>query len=340
MRRILFVNTGGTISSFLGEEGLSPTFTAQDLLNEIPELKSVCAVEAITLMNVDSSNIQPENWAIISSFVFEALDNFDGIVISHGTDTMAYTASALSFMMGSLTKPVVLTGSQLPLSIKGTDAKDNIINAFLTACERIAGVFIVFNGKIIKGCRASKVRAKGFGAFESINYPYIGTIRNGKINYTRGVYHSPKVIFPYNDNYSVDVFLLKLIPGTNPKIFDFIKFAGYKGVVIESFGVGGVPFLGRNLLPKIKELTEHGICIAVTTQCMYDGSNLTIYEVGQKTMREGVIPGYNMTTETLVTKMMWALGQTSSLHQVARIMTTNYNDEVTLALEVEKGVIP
>ncbi|ANF94862.1 asparaginase [Paenibacillus bovis] len=332
MKNILFINTGGTISSSAAGKGLTPTQSAADIISAVPEVKEICNVEAMTLMSVDSTNIQPEEWVTIARTVHEQLPSYDGIVIAHGTDTMAYTASALSFMLGALDKPVVITGSQVSVLAEYSDSRKNIKDSFLTASSELSGVFVVFNGKIINGARASKVKTKSYDAFESINHPYIGYLDEDHIVYNEiepSVYPEGHV---YNDQYSPDVFLLKLIPGMRPDIFDAVRNLGYKGIIVEGFGLGGVPFKEINLIDKIEELVQDGISIVVTTQCLYEGGDLTIYEVGQRALEKGVIPCYDMTTEALTTKMMWVLGQANSPAEVARMMATNYVDEITMPI--------
>jgi L-asparaginase len=330
VKKILLLSTGGTIASVQGESGLAPTLTARDILNLTPELSELCDIDCQTVFNLDSSNIQPEEWRIIAHQVFEGLKKYDGVVVLHGTDTMSYTASMLSFMLVNLNKPVVLTGSQLPAVQPDTDAKRNLLCSFLVVTQSIAGVFIVFDGKIIRGVRAVKVRTTSLNAFDSINAPAAGYVENGKIRFNDpcpAVMDKPLLL---DDRFDPDVFLLKLIPGTRLEFFDCFINMGYKGIVIEGFGMGGLHFIRRNLVEKLRQLMDAGIAVVITTQCLYEISDLTVYEVGRKAAHEGIIPGYDMTSEAAVTKLMWVLGHTQDLREIKKMMLTNYCGEISM----------
>ena len=329
-KKVLLLATGGTIACTHSDEGLSPGITGAGILELLPELCENFEIESRDILNLDSSNIQPEEWQFIAEQIADALPYYDGIIITHGTDTMAYTASALSYMLQNLAKPVVLTGAQIPIGQMFTDAKRNLQTAFATISSGLTGVMVAFDDKIMGGCRAVKVRTMSFNAFESISAPYIGKI------YADGVHlkHSripdhQTIPFSLKKNLCTDVFLLKLIPGTKPEIFDSLLHLGYRGIVIEAFGAGGTHFERRNLIPKLKKLIDHGISIAVCSQCLYEKSDLSLYEVGRKLMDCGVISGRDMTTEAIVTKMMWALGQTEDPEIVKQIFEQNYCGEVS-----------
>ncbi|MGC4379069.1 asparaginase [Fictibacillus sp. Mic-4] len=333
MKKLLLIATGGTIASVEGEEGLAPGLTAEELLEHFNHSSESVDVTCQILMNRDSTNMQPEHWAEIAEAIFRNYEQYDGFVITHGTDTLAYTAAALSYMMQGLQKPVVITGSQVPISFKKTDAKKNVADAVRFARENIGGVFVVFDGRVIIGPRAVKMRTKSYDAFESINHPYVAFIESGEVRY----HWKPAPISggpQWNTSLCPDVFLLKLYPGTKPEIFDCLK-GLYKGVIIESFGNGGLPFEGRNLLTKVKELTEAGIAVVITTQCLEEGEDLLLYEVGRKVAQHRVILSGDMNTEAIVAKLMWALGQTDCIDEVKEIMETPMAGDKTPGFDIE-----
>jgi L-asparaginase len=334
MKKILLLATGGTIASVEGNEGLVPGLSAEELLHFLPESSHDIKIDCKILMNIDSTNLQPEHWVQIADAVHTHYHNYDGFVITHGTDTLAYTSSALSYMLQGLGKPVVLTGSQVPISFKKTDAKKNVADALQFACEEIGGVYIVFDGRVILGTRAVKMRTKSYDAFESINHPYVASVNKKEIKYHWKPSETSKKI-SLNTNLCTDVFLMKLYPGMKPEIFDCLK-SLYKGIIIESFGNGGLPFEGRDLLSKIGELIEMGIAVVITTQCLEEGEDLLLYEVGRKVAQHQVILSGDMNTEAIVAKLMWALGQTDSLKQVKEMIETPLAGDLTIKSDIEE----
>ena len=330
MKKVLLLTTGGTISAKDNGEGAKPEMDSNMLLSYAKDIYNYFMVDTKDILSLDSSNIQAEEWRIIAKAVFDNLKAYDGIVITHGTDTMAYTASMLSYMLMNLKKPVVLTGSQMPIDHLLTDAKNNLYTAFSAIEANIFGVSIAFNNKVIKGCRAVKVRTLGFEAFESVNAEYLGMVTaNGlKLNGNNPIkkYGKTKLM----DNISNKVFLLKLVPGTEPEVLYMLKELGYKGVVIETFGLGGMHYSRRNLLEGVAKLISEGIPVVTCSQCLYETSDFSQYEVGRKLLNCGVIPAMDMTTEAAVTKLMWALGQTSEMEKIREIFNTNYVGEIDI----------
>ncbi|MDR4950192.1 asparaginase [Neobacillus cucumis] len=336
MKKILLLATGGTIASVKRNEGLVPELSVEEMLNFLPETSKDVHVDGRILMNIDSTNLQPEQWIKIAEAVYTHYHDYDGFVITHGTDTLAYTSSALSYMLQGLEKPVVLTGSQVPISFKQTDAKKNVSDALRFACEDIGGVYVLFDGRVILGTRAVKMRTKSYDAFESINHPYVAYVDRNEINYKWKPVHASKK-FSLQANLCTDVFLMKLYPGMKPETFDCLKDL-YKGIIIESFGNGGLPFEGRNLLSKIQELTEKGIAVVITTQCLEEGEDLLLYEVGRKVAQHPVILSGDMNTEAIVPKLMWALGQAHSLEQVKKIIETPMAEDLTVKSDQEDDI--
>jgi len=249
-------------------------------------------------------------------------------VVSHGTDTMAYTASAVTFMLPDIDRPVVFTGSQLPLTDMLSDGPENLRTAFAMAASGHCGVFLAFDRKVMLGCRAVKVRASGFSAFESVNARYAAQVSNRGLVVDSRVLPVRKGEAAFCPEISREVFLLKLTPGLNPAIFDMLGAMGYKGIVIEAFGLGGMHVLSRGLRG-IRRCVEDGISVVVTTQCLYDSANLQIYQVGNKLLELGVIQARDMTTEAAMTKLMWAIGQGMDQHEISKLFETNLAGEIT-----------
>ena len=327
-KNILLLTTGGTIASLPGGEGLEPQ-RSEVMERELNQLRTYYHITVRDVMCLDSSNIRPEEWQTIAGAIYENRSGYDGIVVSHGTDTMAYTASAVTFMLPNIDLPVVFTGSQLPLADMLSDGPENLRTAFAMAAAGHPGVFLAFDRKVMRGCRAVKVRASGFSAFESINARYAARVTN------RGLVVDPEMLpritgpARFCPNLSKNVFLLKLTPGLNPAVFDMLAAMGYRGIVIEAFGLGGVTVLHKGLRG-IHRCLEDGISIVVTTQCLYDSANLQVYQVGNKLLELGGIQGRDMTSEAAMTKLMWAIGQGMEQPEIAELFQKSLAGEITV----------
>jgi L-asparaginase len=319
MKKILLIGTGGTIASEVTGDGLAPELTPRQLLAHIPAIAQLCDAACIQLLNLDSTNMAPPHWRRIARCVRDHYDDYDGFVITHGTDTMAYTAAALSYLIQGSPKPVVLTGAQKPIGFDSTDSKVNLADAFRVAVSGMPGVVIVFNGKVILGTRAQKTHSKSFQAFSSINYPYLGVLRDGVLlTYIRPE-SLPRPLF--SDELDTRVGLLKLTPGADRELLDFLLERS-DALIIESFGVGGLPDAG-GFYESILRGTRQGKTVVLTTQVQNEGSDLTIYHVGHRLKNTpGILEAYDMTTEAVFSKLMWILGQTRDPAQIQRIFYT------------------
>ena len=306
MKSILMIGTGGTIASQLSGSALSPQLSPEELLALVPAISKLCRVECISLFNVDSTSMTPAHWVKITQCVRDNYDKYDGFVISHGTDTMAYTAAALSYMIRGSRKPVILTGAQKPIGFDSTDSKINLLDAFTCACsDDICGVNIVFNGRVILGTRAS------------INYPYIATLQDGVLMQYIKPESSERPEF--STELDTNVGLIKLIPGIDFELLQFLT-ERKDAVIIEAFGVGGLPSYGDDkLLDIVINAISRGKIIIMTTQVQNEGSDLAVYNVGHRLKGwRNVLEAYDMTTESALAKIMCILGRTHDSDEIRR----------------------
>ena len=332
MKRIQLIATGGTIASTEDGSGLSPALSGEELAQSVPEIAGLCELDIVQPMNIDSTNMRPGDWMRIRDVIVQGYADHDGFVILHGTDTMSYTAAALSYLIQDSPKPIVLTGSQKPMANPFTDAKLNLYQSLLYALdERSHDVSIVFGGVAIAGTRARKQRTMSFNAFISVNYPPIAYIRNDRIvrNGLHGVgSHGREVRF--YDRLDPRVCVLKLTPGVEPDILEALR-ASYGAVILETFGIGGIPEAGesgKRWQDAIFGWVDSGRTVVMTTQVPEEGLDLGVYEVGRAYAdHPGILRGDDMTTETLVAKTMWALGQTRDADEVQRLFYRQVNHD-------------
>ena len=328
LKKILLIATGGTIACKKDEAGLSPVMTIDEILSYVPEVRNFCEVDSVQLFNIDSTNITPAHWLKLSATVEENYDKYDGFVILHGTDTMAYTAAVLSYLVQGNGKPIVLTGAQKPVWLDVTDAKTNLFNSFLyCADDESSWVQIVFDGKVIEGTRAKKTHSKSFNAFSSINFPCLAVIRDGKImRYARKTQKKP-VKFYHGLNEKIGLF--KLIPGANANVLNFL-FEENDAVIIESFGTGGIPEgEGYDFGSVIDKWSKKGKILVMCTQVENEGSDMTVYKVGKSFKdKYDFIESYDMTLEAVVAKLMWILSFEKTRSKVKKLFYKTVNDDI------------
>ena len=308
-KKILIISTGGTFNCVQTEEGLSPVFNEKELRERLNPVSSECELTFENLFMIDSSNILPKHWKLIAECVNKHYKSQDGIVIIHGTDTLAYTSSMLSHMLKGIPIPVIITGSQLSILNPVADALENMRIAIYMAKNNYPGVFVAFNRKIMLAKCVSKTHSKSFNAFESINSQNIAEVNAYGIQIDEKLLPKVDPFFRVKSNFCDKVFLLKLTPGMSTDIIDYLIEKEYKGIVIESYGLGGLPNSeGNDFVSKCKEAIEKGIKVIILSQCTYDGVDLSVYETGLKTKKMGIISMPLATKEYAYTRLMWELG--------------------------------
>lgn len=320
MKHILLIATGGTIASGNSENGLTPQISSEELLSYVPAAREFCTIDAVQILNIDSTNLQPEHWLLMARTVRENYDKYDGFVICHGTDTLAYTAAALSYLIQHTRKPIVLTGAQRSIDEDTTDAKVNLMDALRYACAGESGVCIVFGSHVIAGTRARKSRTKSYNAFTSLNFPDLASIHESRV--VRYIPWEDQGAPVFYHRLNTRVFLLKLTPGMDPAAF---AAAGMlcDGLIIESYGVGGIPEV---YLEELDKLISQGKTVIMATQVPQEGSDLSVYQVGKHVKdRYHLLESYDMTLEATVVKLMWAMGQSDDPESIRKLFCTTVN---------------
>lgn len=345
---VLLIYTGGTIGMIENPEtGVLEPFNFQHLRDNMPELKKLGYNVASIQFNppTDSAEIEPGAWARMVEIINENYSKYDGFVILHGTDTMAYTASALSFMLENLNKPVILTGSQLPIGMLRTDGKENLITAIEIAAAKENGhpiipeVCIFFENHLMRGNRTTKINAEHFNAFRSFNYPAMA--RAGiHIKYETGLVYQPASRKPLKPHYLMDqnVVILKLFPGISPDVIEAIlNIPNLKGVVMETYGSGNAP-TKEWFLKMLSDAVAKGIVIVNISQCSAGTVEMDRYETGHKLLEAGVVSGFDSTTESAVAKLMFLFGHGLSPEEVKEHMSCSLIGEVTIPSDFSNRV--
>jgi L-asparaginase len=335
-KRIYVAYTGGTIGMAPRADGYAPRagFLGQQLA-AMPELyhPSLPAFELDEYDPLlDSANMVPGDWVRIAQDIARRYNDYDGFVVLHGTDTMAYSASALSFLLPGLAKPVILTGAQIPLCELRTDARENLIAALLLAAgEPIPEVCLFFGGRLLRGCRSVKVNASGFDAFDSPNYPPLGVAGiDLAINWPLVRRLEPAAIFkPLQPRLDTTVGALRLFPGISAQVVRNMLQPPLQGLVLEAYGTGNAPDRNRDLLTAIAEATERGVVIVDCTQCLRGTVDLEAYATGAALARAGVISGYDLTAEAALAKLFCLLGAGHSPEETRALMQQDLAGELT-----------
>ena len=335
--KISLLTTGGTIASVESDRGLQPGLAGEQLLRVCPGLMGFeHDVAVVDLMSKDSSNMHPSDWLVMADCVRDSAARSDAIVMLHGTDTMAWTASALSYLLNDVPVPVVLTGSMLSADAPDSDVSENIYAAFHFALQlamyKRRGVSVAFAGLLLHGPRITKIDSRRKNAFVGVDYPFLGEMRDRgthKIAWLTAQVPALSAERPWGPSPAVEtnVALVPIFPGLSARFLDAVADTGPKAVVLEGYGPGGVPFMGESLLPAIKRGIARGIPFVLRGQAPFGGTDPAVYEVGRRALDLGVLSARNMTREALMSKLMLLL-PVSAPSDLERRLGANLCDDV------------
>ncbi len=309
MKKILLIHTGGTFGMMPAEpeQVLAPADIRELIFQYLPEIKKLADVDFEVAFNIDSANIQPHHWKILGRLIRDRYSRYDGFVIIHGTDAMVYTATALSFMLRGLNKPVILTGSQRPLAKIRSDARSNLINSVELATFSIPEVAIFFATRLFRGNRTIKISSTHYDAFTSPNYPPLAEVGLDISLSNRTLPPGKELI--YYENFDPRVISFRFFPGLSPQYLQQIVHSSIQAVVVEAMGLGNVAIQENSLIPWVQEMTAAGKIVVVGSQNPYGYVDLNLYECGQKIRQAGAISAKDMTVEATIVKLMFLLSR-------------------------------
>lgn len=330
MKRLLLLQTGGTLGMThrTVEGSLRLPEVPDELLKSLPEARSIAHIDTQPLFNLDSSNVGIPQWQAIADAIEAQMDAYDGFVVIHGTDTMVYTASALSFMLSNLPKPVILTGAQRPISEIRSDARHNLISALELATRDVPEVGLFFNHRLFRGNRAKKVSIHEFDAFASPNFPPLAEV-GLDVGLNVEAIRRPSGLFRLHRDFSDRVLALRVSPGMAPDLLMPLLEGPAEAIVLEAFGAGNVPTGEHSLIPFIERATALGKVVAICSQAFSGAVSLGLYECGALAQRAGAVSCGDMTVEAATVKLMFLLGQLGSPQRAARHLLLPLAGEVS-----------
>ncbi len=332
---VLIIHTGGTIGMAPSDSGYAPRANAMgEAIRAMPEMANERMPEADFVEMeplLDSTNIAVDEWNRIGKIIADRYDRYDGFVVLHGTDTMAYTASALAFMLRNLGKPVILTGSQIPFCQLRSDARDNLLSSLLLAADsRIREVCLCFGGRLLRGVRSVKLSADELIAFDSPNFPALADCGIDIRVHSQNLLPSPRGEFSFMPFEKHSIAVLKVFPGIHFEIFEHIVTEGLRGIVLEAFGAGNIPMQeSSGLLRLLSRSRDCGAAIVVCTQCLRGSARLGLYAVSASLREMGMISGHDLTAEAAVAKLYALLTRGFSGEALRREMETDLCGEMT-----------